>query len=321
MHRVERLRVRLWALVLLPAALAGAAAARADALSAVQVLRAGGCGGILPAAPPLRRDGRLDRVARDWATGLALPSAAARGGYPTAATVGVHVSAAESSLLQRLRSSDCRTVMEPALREVGLYRAGLESWLVMTRPQAAQAGVPPQLAPPRLASVTPRPPAITPPVSAPVTSPVRATTQPPVTPAQASRALTLVNDVRAHGTRCGNRSFAPAPPVVLSGTLGGVAFGHAADMAVHGYFEHQDLTGQSPADRVRAVGYREKLVGENIAYGPQTVEEVVRGWLDSPDHCENIMDPRFAEMGIASAAGRTGRRGLYWVQVLAEPRA
>ena len=92
-------------------------------------------------------------------------------------------------------------------------------------------------------------------------------------------------------------------------------------MAAHDYFEHADLAGQSPADRVRAVGYREKLVGENIAYGPQSVEEVVQGWLDSPDHCENIMDPRFAEMGIASAAGRASRRGLFWVQVLAEPRA
>jgi uncharacterized protein YkwD len=73
---------------------------------------------------------------------------------------------------------------------------------------------------------------------------------------------------------------------------------------------------------VRAIGYKEKLVGENIAYGPESVEEVVRGWLDSPEHCENIMDPRFAEMGIASAAGRSGpRRGLYWVQLLAAPRA
>jgi len=305
MHRVERLRVRVEAVVLLLATLAGAAAAHADAVSAVQVLRAGGCGGILPAAPPLQRDGRLDRVARDWAGGLALPSAAARGGYLTAATVGVHVSARDSALLQRLRVSDCRTVMEPALREVGVYRVGLESWLVMTRP----ANVPPPAT------------ANGPSVSSLGTSSVRTVPQPPVTPAQATRALTLVNDVRARGTRCGNRSFAPVPPVALSGTLGGVAYGHATDMAVHGYFEHQDLTGQSPADRVRAVGYREKLVGENIAYGPQTVEEVVRGWLDSPDHCENIMDPRFAEMGIASAAGRTTRHGLYWVQVLAAPRA
>jgi uncharacterized protein YkwD len=92
-------------------------------------------------------------------------------------------------------------------------------------------------------------------------------------------------------------------------------------MAEHGYFEHQDLAGRSPAERVRAVGYRETLVGENIAYGPQSAEEVVRGWLDSPGHCENIMDPRFAEMGIAYAPGRASRHGLYWVQVLAAPRA
>jgi uncharacterized protein YkwD len=115
--------------------------------------------------------------------------------------------------------------------------------------------------------------------------------------------------------------FGPAPPVTLSGTLAGVALGHAADMAQNNYFEHEDLAGKSPADRVRAVGYQEKLVGENIAYGPKTVEEVVQGWLDSPGHCENIMDPRFAEMGLGLAPGRSSRRGLYWVQVLAEPRA
>ena len=92
-------------------------------------------------------------------------------------------------------------------------------------------------------------------------------------------------------------------------------------MAEKNYFEHVDPSGQSPADRVRAVGYAEKLVGENIAYGPKSVEEVVQGWLDSPGHCENIMDPRFAEMGIGLAPGRSAKRGLYWVQVLAEPRA
>jgi uncharacterized protein YkwD len=92
-------------------------------------------------------------------------------------------------------------------------------------------------------------------------------------------------------------------------------------MAQHHYFEHTDLAGQTPADRVRAVGYHERLVGENIAYGPASVEEAVRGWLDSPGHCENIMDPRFVEMGIAFATGHAERHGLYWVQVLAEPHA
>lgn len=137
----------------------------------------------------------------------------------------------------------------------------------------------------------------------------------------AARALELVNRARARGAQCGKQSFGPAPPLSLSGTLDGVALGHATDMAVHDYFEHQDLSGESPADRVRAAGYHEKLVGENIAYGPQSVEEVVKGWLASPGHCENIMDPRFAQMGIGLAPGRASRRGLFWVQLLAEPRA
>ena len=108
--------------------------------------------------------------------------------------------------------------------------------------------------------------------------------------------------------------------MTLSGTLADVALGHASDMAEHGYFEHKDLAGRTPADRVKAVGYREKLVGENIAYGPESADEAVRGWLDSPGHCENIMDPRFSEMGLAFAIGKAPKRGLYWVQLLAAPR-
>jgi uncharacterized protein YkwD len=33
------------------------------------------------------------------------------------------------------------------------------------------------------------------------------------------------------------------------------------------------------------------------------------------------MDSRFAEMGVAFAAGQVSKRGLYWVQVLAAPVA
>ncbi len=68
---------------------------------------------------------------------------------------------------------------------------------------------------------------------------------------------------------------------------------------------------------MRATGYRDTLVGENIAYGPTSADEVVAGWLHSPGHCENIMDPRFVEMGLALAPGQGSRRGLYWDQELA----
>jgi len=275
--------------------------ASADALAAVQVLRAGGCGGVMPLVPPLRRTGVLDRIAREWAQGGALAAVAGSNGLDMSTTSGVHVQGPDRSLLEVMRRTECRTLMQQSLREMGEYQTAQEAWLVFTGPAAA--------APSR----TPAPPVR--PSAAPTLSASAATRLPE------TRALELVNEVRARGARCGERSFGPAPPLRLSGTLDGVAFGHAADMAQHDYFEHQDLAGHTPADRVRASGYREKLVGENIAYGPKSTEEVVQGWLDSPGHCENIMDQRFAEMGIAYASGQGAKHGLYWVMELAQPQS
>jgi len=280
--QLPRFSTPFWRVLVLLAGLAASVGLRADPLSAVQTLREGGCGGTLPAARPLTHNALLDRAAEQWAAGRSIEMAAERSGYAAEATVGLHISGPEFSTLQLIRKSGCRTVTDRSMHDIGVYRRGLDTWLVLA-----------------VAYVVP------------------ARSQAPVL---ASRALQLVNEVRARGARCGERSFGPAPPVKLSGTLATVAFGHASDMAVHNYFEHQDRSGHSPADRVRAVGYAEKLVGENIAYGPKSADEVVQGWLDSPGHCENIMDPRFAEMGIAYAAGQASKHGLYWVQVLAAPR-
>jgi uncharacterized protein YkwD len=264
-------------------ALAALPASRSDPISAVQSLREGGCGGILPPARAVRQVAALDRAAEQWASGRTLKAAAQLNGYDSEAAAGLHIKGPESASVALLKQSGCRTLMSPAFHDVGVFRRGADTWVVLgavyEAPSSAQA------------------------------------------PALADQALRLVNEVRARGVRCGERSFGPAPPVRLSNTLGSVAFGHASDMARHNYFEHQDLAGHSPADRVRAVGYREKLVGENIAYGPKSADEVVQGWLGSPGHCENIMDPRFAEMGIAFAAGQSARRGLFWVQLLVAPKA
>jgi uncharacterized protein YkwD len=277
--------------VIMLGALAGSNIGRADALSAVQVLREGGCGGLLPAAQPLHRSALLDHAARIWANhhmsgqeridgGLSPGAAAERSGYKARVAAGLHVTGPDTSAVQVLRRTSCRTISDQGLQDIGVYQQGSESWVL-------------------LASA--------------YTTPSRTET-----PLLQARVLDLVNEVRARGTRCGGRTFAPVAPVKLSATLAGVALGHANDMANHDYFEHEDLGGHTPADRVRAAGYREKLVGENIAYGPQTADEVVQGWLDSPGHCENIMDARFAEMGVAFAAGQATKHGLYWVQVLAE---
>jgi uncharacterized protein YkwD len=276
-------------MICLLAVLSGIAAARTSgasepvAVSAMQLLREGGCGGVLPPARPLQHLASLDRAAEQLAAGSSLTDAVERNGYHPLAAAGLHINGAASATVQLLKRSGCRTVANPAMHDVGIHQRGLSTWVILASANVTPAG-----------------------------------SQAPVL---ATRALQLVNEVRARGARCGERSFGPAPPVRLSGALAGVAFGHANDMARHNYFEHEDLAGHSPADRVRAVGYQEKLVGENIAYGPKSADEVVQGWLDSPGHCENIMDPRFAEMGIAFAAGQSSRRGLFWVQLLVAPKA
>jgi uncharacterized protein YkwD len=127
------------------------------------------------------------------------------------------------------------------------------------------------------------------------------------------RVLDLVNDARANGHRCGGRHLPPVAALAVSDPLGRAAQRHAQDMARRGYFDHRAPEGSTPGDRVRRAGYLPRLVGENIAFGPESAEEVVRGWLESTGHCENIMDARFTQIGIGLAEG--SRRGhIYWVQ-------
>lgn len=272
------------------------AAAQADTVAALQALRAGGCGGTTSAAPLLKRNPVLDRAAGAWGAGTAPAAALESVGYAHRALATFHLTTDAATADALLHQLDCRQAADPALREFGLYQRGTQSWLVL----AAARGVTPVGQNTML-----------------VSHPVRGAGAEPV---PVSRQVELINAVRARGVRCGSRELAPVPPLHLSTQLSDVALGHALDMARHNYFDHQDPAGHSPAERVRASGYRETLVGENIAYGPKSADEVVRGWLDSPGHCENIMDVRFSEVGIAYAAGTGSKPGLYWVQVFAAPR-
>jgi uncharacterized protein YkwD len=134
----------------------------------------------------------------------------------------------------------------------------------------------------------------------------------------AARVLDLVNQARAQGRRCGAQDFPPTAPLAEAQPLEAAARAHARDMANGGFFEHRGSNGSQPRDRVRASGYRARLTGENIAFGPESAEEVVAGWLASPGHCANIMDGRFRHTGVGFAEGRKAGH-YYWVQTFAAP--
>jgi uncharacterized protein YkwD len=131
--------------------------------------------------------------------------------------------------------------------------------------------------------------------------------------------LALVNEARADSRRCGWKKFKSAPPLVLSESLGRAARVQADDMARHGSLSHSGSDGSTPAERATRAGYQWKLVGENIAAGQPTPEQVVAEWLESPGHCSNIMDPAYAEMGVAFAYEAQSEKGVYWSQVFGTP--
>ena len=56
----------------------------------------------------------------------------------------------------------------------------------------------------------------------------------------------------------------------------------------------------------------EIMGGENLAYGYETAADVLRGWMESPTHRENILYPTFAKVAISVYVTDDGV--FYWAQ-------
>ncbi len=136
-----------------------------------------------------------------------------------------------------------------------------------------------------------------------------------VTPEQLTTAQQLLNGVnaaRAKGTTCGNTFYAPVSRLSLDLLLVQAAQAHSEDMLARGVLSHTGADGSNPGQRIARTGYKAATWGENAAAGYGSPDSVVKGWLNSPGHCWNIMNPAFTELGGA-------RAGNYWTLVLARP--
>jgi uncharacterized protein YkwD len=108
------------------------------------------------------------------------------------------------------------------------------------------------------------------------------------------------------------------PPLVLNDTLNEVAETYACKMADEGFFDHIDPeTKSSPGQRVTESGYEFISVGENLAAGQRSVDDVIEQWMASAGHRANILGTAWRETGIGVRLG--GDFGVYWVQVFADP--
>jgi uncharacterized protein YkwD len=250
-----------------------------DALLRMRALRVAGCQARAGTQVPIRISAALNAAAAQWSRGTPLQSAIERSGYRQDQSAGLHVEGSAQVQAQALTQRLCTALTDPSIIDAGVQTRGEDVWIVLAAPFAAPA--------------------------------------PAAAGSIAADVLRLVNLVRSQMQRCG-RSLMPAVPSLrLNQLLSDAALLHAQDMLRFDYFDHTGHDGSSPAQRVAATGYRYRIVGENLAAGPQTPQEAVRGWMASPGHCQNIMDDRFTELGVAFAANRSGRPRIVWAQEFA----
>jgi len=119
----------------------------------------------------------------------------------------------------------------------------------------------------------------------------------------AQQILDLVNAERAK---------AGVAPLKLNTKLNQVAQEKARDMYENNYFSHNSPTYGSPFDMMKQFGVNYTYAGENIAKGFTSSDRVMQGWMNSPGHKANILNPNFTELGV-------GLKGTVWVQMFIKP--
>jgi uncharacterized protein YkwD len=90
-----------------------------------------------------------------------------------------------------------------------------------------------------------------------------------------------------------------------------VAYAYSKDMCFRRFFDHVSPEGLRPIDRVTRAGITQNILGENLIMldtnkilvrsvqeRKQLGEYLVRSWMESPGHRENILTPDFNVIGV-----------------------
>ncbi|MBX8531356.1 CAP domain-containing protein [Pseudomonas cichorii] len=223
--------------------------------------------------PPLVSDSRLVLPA----TGSGdLQQALARASYPMVTVQAISLSGPRDaqSAMKAVQESFCQVVLDPQFVDIGVSREGREWRIVLARSLLAA----------RLGDWQ----------------------------AEGQKLLELINTARNQPRQCGTQAFNATTPLTWNATLATAAEGHTRSMANNSFFDHKGRDGSTPGDRAELAGYIAQQIGENIAAGQDTTRKVVDGWLASPGHCANLMNPGFRELGAAYAIDPKSDAGIYW---------
>ena len=106
----------------------------------------------------------------------------------------------------------------------------------------------------------------------------------------AVQAVSLVN---------GERTSRGLAPLAIDESLDRAAAAKLADMEAKQYFAHTSPAGVTPWSWIEGARYDYRFAGENLAIRFTDPDGEHAAWMASEKHCQNILDPRFKETGIA----------------------
>lgn len=79
--------------------------------------------------------------------------------------------------------------------------------------------------------------------------------------------------------------------LALNASLNRSAEAKCNDMKERNYWSHNDPEGREPWHFFREQGIQNSKLGENLHYGPQADAGVVKDFMDSPTHRDNVLGP------------------------------
>ncbi len=115
--------------------------------------------------------------------------------------------------------------------------------------------------------------------------------------------LLLINNYRAQNGRA---------PLKASYMLTKAAAWKSRDLATNNYLAHDDLN-RTWSQRIVDCGYGfNTWLGENIAAGYATAQQVFGGWKASPGHNANMLGANYTAIGIGRYFQQGSTYGWYW---------
>jgi hypothetical protein len=92
-------------------------------------------------------------------------------------------------------------------------------------------------------------------------------------------------------------------PLKTSDVLSQAAAEKAAHMFANDYWAHISPQGVTPWYFMHKHNYNYTVAGENLARDFGDTQTMTQAWMDSPTHRENIVNPKYTEIGIAVVNG------------------